>query len=285
MRSELEERFFKHSRELKKQALNRRLEVVLDHAQERAAGRMDAQSERSAALREAAQMAQASMIRFVDEVVAHERATISRDLGLLYRDAAREILDLVRPRKLPFGSHKAAKADRDYLLGLLDSGYEKVLRASSERCQLALKESAHAVIDKNRSRIDQPWRELDELVNESLRLVDAEVFHSCLAYLRGFVRGGFVDHFFNTDLGKLELNEDSVYHALFRAAPETDAEISIPLATSGGRLLATLAERLEDLASDAEVQAFEMDAGLRLAVAALRDHRDLLADRFVETPA
>jgi hypothetical protein len=150
---------------------------------------------------------------------------------------------------------------------------------------VALKESAHAVIDRNRSRIDHSWRELDELVNEALRLVDAEVFHSCLAYLRGFVRGGFVDHFFNTDLGKLELNEDSVYHALFRAAPETDAEISIPLATSGGRLLATLAERLEDLASDAEVQAFEMDAGLRLAVAALRDHRDLLAGRFLETQA
>jgi tetratricopeptide (TPR) repeat protein/GTPase SAR1 family protein len=88
LRSELEERFFKHSRELKKQALNRRLEVVLDHAQERAAGRMVAQSERSAGLREAAQMAQASMIRFVDEVVAQERATISRDLGPTYLDCS-----------------------------------------------------------------------------------------------------------------------------------------------------------------------------------------------------
>ncbi len=283
LRSELEERFFKHSRELKKQALNRRLEVVLDQAQQRAAGRMEAQSERSTALRQAAQLAETSKTRFVDEIVPQERATISRELGLLYREAAREILDLVRPRKLPFGSHKAAKADRDYLLGLLDSGYEKVLRASSERSQAALKEAARAVIDKNRSRMDQPWRELDELVGEALRLVDAEVFQSCLSYLRGFVRGGFVDHFFNTDLGKLELNEDSVYHALFRAAPETDAEISIPLAKSGGHLLASLAERLEDLANDAEVQAFEMDAGLRLAVAALRDHRELLASRFVGT--
>jgi hypothetical protein len=282
LRTELEERFFKHSRELKKQALNRRLEIVLDQAQGRATGRLDSQSERSQALREAAQMAETSMIRFVDEVVAHERATISRDLGLLYREAAREILELVRPRKLPFGSHTAAKADRDYLLGLLDSGYEKVLRASSERCQEALKQAAHAVLDKNRSRIDQAWRELDELVKEALRLVDAEVFQSCLSYLRGFVRGGFVDHFFNTDLAKLELTEDSVYHALFRAAPETDAEISIPLATSGGRLLASLAERLEDLANDAEILAFEMDAGLRRAVGALCEHRLLLASRFEE---
>jgi hypothetical protein len=91
-----------------------------------------------------------------------------------------------------------------------------------------------------------------------------------------------VDHFFNSDLAKLELSEDAVYHALFRAAPETDAEISIPLATSGGRLLAGLAQRLEDLANDAEIEAFEMDAGLRQAVTSLRDHRSLLATSFAD---
>jgi hypothetical protein len=282
LREELEDRFFKHARELKKQALNRRLEVLLAQASERANQRLDSQSERSAALRSAAELAETSMVRFATEVVAHERATISRDLGLLYRAAAREILDLVRPRKLPFGSHTAAKADRDYLLGLLDSGYEKVLRASSERCQEALRVAAHGVIDTQRSQIEQAWRELDELINEALRLVDAEVFQSCLSYLRGFVRGGFVDHFFNVELGKLELSEDSIYHALFRAAPETDAEISIPLASSGGRLLSGLAQRLQDLANDAEIEAFEMDAGLRQAVAALCDHRALLVSRFEE---
>lgn len=283
LRHELEERFFQHSRKLKKQALNRRLEVVLEQAKSRAARRLESQNERGGALRTAALAAEASMIRFVDEVVAHERATISREVGLLYREAAREVLELVRPRKLPFGSHTAAQADRDYLLGLLDSGYEKVLGLSSERCKEALKQSAHAIIDEIRTDMDEAWRELDELVTEALRLVDAEVFQSCLSFLRGFLRGGFVDHFFNIDLAKLELNEDAVYHTLFRAAPETDAEISIPLATSGGRLLASLAQRLEDLANDAEIEAFEMDAGLRQAVSSLRDHRSRLAACFEDT--
>ena len=280
LRNELEERFFQHARELKKQALNRRLEVILDSAKQRANKGLDSQSARSEALRTTARRAQESMIRFVDQVVEHERSTISRDVGLLYRSAAREVLELVRPRKLPFGSHTAAQADRDYLLGLLDSGYEKVLWSSRFRSQESLQDMAQELLEPIAQLLDHSSHELSELVSEGLRLVEAEVFHSCLSYLRGFLRGGFVDHFFNVELGKLQLSEDAVYHALFRASPEIDAEISLPLASAGGRLLGDLASRLEDLANLAEVEAFEMDAGLQQAVSSLSDHRAALATQF-----
>jgi hypothetical protein len=285
MRGELEERFFQHARELKKRALNRRIEVILGQARQVASERFDKRNDRTNALRQAAQDADERMLRFVDEVVEVERTTIGRDIGLLYRRAAQEVLELVRPRKLPFGSHSASVADRDYLLGLLDSGYERVLADSGERCREKLQTLASEVLESNREHIGAAWIDFEELHANGLQLVDAEVFQSCLSFLRGFMRGGFVDRFFQVDLPKLELNEDSVYHALFRASPEIDSEISVPLATSGGRLLGALARRLEGLAAASEAEAFEMDAGLRQAVDSLSTHRATLLASLDGAPA
>lgn len=273
LRNELEARFFKHARLLKKQALNRRLENVLDKADACASKGSHSKSEHAAALRDAADQARRTMLHFVDEVVENERLTIGHDAGLLYREAAREVLELVRPRKLPFGSHKASPADRDYLLGLLESGFERLLSSSRERCAMALQTSANALLEANREAIAGNWRELSELVGEGMLLVQAEVFQSCLSFLRGYLRGGFVDHFFAGELPKLELKEDAIYSALFRGAPELDAEISLPLASAGGRLLGELGRRLDHLAGIADVEATEMDAGLRQALSRLSAHR------------
>lgn len=280
LRAELEVRFFQHARELKKHALSRRLEHLYEKAQQAANRGWRDKSENAATLRQAATAARSAMLGFVETVVEDERLAIANDAGQLYREAAREVLELVRPRKLPFGSHKASPADRDYLLGLLESGFERLLNASRERCATELQTRASAILEPNSEAIGGNWRELSELVSDGMLLVQAEVFQSCLSFLRGYLRGGFVDHFFRSDLPKLELNEDAIYHALFRAAPELDAEISVPLANAGGRLLGELARRLEQLAGLADVDATEMDGGLGQALAKLSAHRARLASEF-----
>ena len=273
--SQLEERFFQDARKLKKQALSRRLTSVHNRALTLVGKRVVEQGAQTELLKRAAVSAMKNMLSFVDETVEHERATINRDAGLLYRQAAKEILELVRPRKMPFGSNKASPADRDYLLGLLDSGYEALLTESRERCFAVLRLGVAEAL----SGLDQDVEALgalEELVDDGLRLVEAEAFHSTQSFLRGFLRGGFVDKFFSSQLASIELQEDAIYHALFRSAPEIDAEFSIPLSRAGGQLLGDLAARLEDYANRAEVRAFEVDAGLQQALKALEKHRLLL---------
>ncbi len=278
--TQLEERFFQDARKLKEQALARRLTSVHNRALELVGERVVTQSAQTELLKHAAVDAMKSMLHFLDEVVDQERATINRDAGLLYRQAAKEILELVRPRKMPFGSHKASPADRDYLLGLLDSGYETLLDESRTRCFDTIRAATAEAI----APLGQDFEALDtlgELVDEGLRLVDAEVFHSTQSYLRGFLRGGFVDRFFSNQLPSIELQEDAIYHALFRSAPEVDVEFAVPLERAGGQLLGDLATRLEDLANRAEVRAFEVDAGLQQALEALCEHRTLLESAWV----
>ncbi|MCP4445865.1 MAG: hypothetical protein GY811_11055 [Myxococcales bacterium] len=271
----LEERFFRDARKLKKQALGRRLASVHARALVLVGERVREQGTQAEMLKQGAVKAMKGMLKFVDETVEQERATINRDAGLLYRQAAKEILELVRPRKMPFGSHRASPADRDYLLGLLDSGYEALLSESRTRCFAILRDGvteALAALDQG----DAEFGTLEELVEDGLKLVDAEVFRSTQSFLRGFLRGGFVDRFFSNQLPSIELQEEAIYHALFRSAPEIHAEFSEPLASAGGQLLGDLATRLEDLANRAEVRAFEVDAGLQQALNALQEHRLLL---------
>ncbi len=276
---QLESRFFQDARKIKKQTLNRRLAHVHEQALSQVGEQAREQSSHIETLHQAADEATNQMLKFVDEVVELERATMNRDAGLLYRSAAVEILELVRPRKLPFGSHKAAPADRDYLIGLLDSGYEDLLEQSRARCFEALRASSEVVLS-TLVHASEDALGLRELVEEGLRLVEAEVFHSTRSFLRGFLRGGFVDRFFMSQLPSIELQEDTIYHALFRGAPDVEAEFAVPLASAGGTLLGSLSDRLATLATRAEVRAFEVDAGLRGALDALNGHRLVLASEL-----
>ncbi len=273
---QLESRFFQDARRIKKQTLNRRLANVHERALAQVGERAQEQSGHIAALHNAAEEANKQMFAFLDDVVELERATINRDAGLLYRQAAVEILELVRPRKMLFGSHKAAPADRDYLIGLLDSGYEDLLEQSRARCFASLRKSTDTVLGPLATSEDDRIG-LRELVEKGLRLVEAEVFRSTQSFLRGFLRGGFVDRFFTAQLPSIELQEDTIYHALFRSAPEVDTEFAVPLASAGGKLLASLSDRLSELATRAEVRSFEVDAGLRGALDTLNNHRLTLA--------
>ncbi|MBL4635483.1 MAG: dynamin family protein [Kofleriaceae bacterium] len=280
MRDELEARFFDQARTIKKQALNRRLHTLLDSAHDAVASANHQSIAFRAALRTAAKLARECMFRFVDEDVEQERLRIAQDTGLLYRNAALEVLELVRPRKLPFGSNKATQADRDYLLGLLDSGFDSLLQESKSRCIGVLTQYVEEIISPERDKLEPLWNALDSRIKEGLKLAQAEVWTQSLAFVRGYLRGGFVDHFFQVELGKIELTEDAIYHVLFRSSPELDTQLSLPLAKAGGQLLEDLSDFLDGRADNAEVQFLVGDSGLSRALSSLSEHRQELATRL-----
>ncbi|MBZ0231526.1 MAG: hypothetical protein K8M05_04190, partial [Deltaproteobacteria bacterium] len=173
----------------------------------------------------------------------------------LYRRAAREVIELVRPRQLPFGTHSATPADRDYLLAMLDDGYEAMLLAAES--QVVTETRRVAGID-------------------AMRLDTATLLRPLAharAYVSGYLAGGAVDAFFRNDLPRLALEPESAYHALFRAAPDLESLVSTPLAVATTSALADVGASLARRARAVEVSLLDLDVGLGRAL-------DLLAARF-----
>jgi len=253
--SALEERFFAQARQIKRAACARRLLSVTASARavvetERAQLTRDA-----AALRERVEVLAEAAGRAPEELVAPVRRELAAAVDALYRRAAREVIELVRPRQLPFGSHSATPADRDYLLAMLDDGYEAMLLAAESRV-LA---EARRVAD-----LDAPHLDTGALLRP---LAHAR------AYVSGFLAGGAVDAFFRNDLPRLALEPESVYHALFRAAPDLERLVASPLAVATTTALAEVGASLARRARAVEVSLLDLDVGLGRAL-------DLLAARF-----
>jgi small GTP-binding protein len=277
----LEERFFTRAREIKRQMLARRLGGMLARASERVAGERSAAEELSAQRRRAADAARAARDLFFEQAVARERRRLGEGAALLYREAAREVLELVVPRRLPFGSHRASRADRDYLVSLLDGGFASLLEQSRRRVDSELREAgagaiALAAADGERAGSDPATAEVVRTLSDSIEILDAQVYARTLAYLRGYLEGGYVDAFFRRDLPKLDLEEDAVYHALYRDSPDLDATVAVPLAGAGSTALARVAERLEHLAELAELGAFDLEVGPTRALDGLRQRLEAL---------
>jgi hypothetical protein len=110
--------------------------------------------------------------------------------------------------------------------------------------------------------------EVDRGVDAAIRLVDAQVFGRGRAFARGFLHGGAVDDFFRRSLPKLELVEDTVYHALHRDAPDLDREVGEQLAVAALAALGGLADRLDHLANLADAGAFDLEVGVARALEA-----------------
>ena len=269
----LEERFFSHARDIKWQVLSRRLDRALARAGERVAADTGEARERSERRRRAAEHTRAASVGFLEQSVTRERRRLGEAAALLYRSAAREVLDLVIPRRLPFGSHRASRADRDYLVSLLDGGFATLLEQSRRRVDGELRAAGAEAIHLARpdgAAADPALAEVERALSDSIHILDAQVYARTLAYLRGYLEGGTVDNFFRRDLPKLDLDEDSVYHALYRDSPDLDAAIAVPLAETGVAALDRIAERLAHLAERAEVRAFDLESGLTRAIARLR---------------
>ncbi|MBL0218455.1 MAG: dynamin family protein [Myxococcales bacterium] len=266
----LEERFFQQARQLKRDACARILRGVLADAQ----GTIDAARAKATAAAEAARAGRDELIAsarsFAEDAVLVERKALSESTTALYRRAAREVLDLVRPRRLPFSSHTATAADRDYLIALLSSGFETAIEAGRSRVAADL---------LGRSRHAEPAArtlaaalgvdvvgDLQRTADDRIGLALSRVFDRARAYLRGFLEGGYVEAFFRNDVPRLELAEDAVYHALVRGSPDLDRELGEPLARAATDALNAMAARLDHWGAVIDVQAFDLEVGISRAL-------------------
>jgi hypothetical protein len=207
---------------------------------------------------------------FSSASVLAERKSLSELTTTLYRRAAREVLDLVRPRRLPFSSHTATAADRDYLIALLQSGFEAGIETGRRRVAdelLARSRDAEVAARTLSGALGvDVVGDLQRAADDRIGLALSRVFDRAGAYLRGYLEGGYVEAFFRNDVPRLELAEDSVYHALVRAAPDLDREIGEPLARAATDALTALARRLEHWGAVADVHAFDLEVGIGRAL-------------------
>jgi tetratricopeptide (TPR) repeat protein/GTP-binding protein EngB required for normal cell division len=268
----LEVRFFQQARQLKRDACAR----ILRHVLADALGLVETSRQRSLAAAESARTARDELIAsartFVEDSVLAERRALSDHTSTLYRRAAREVLDLVRPRRLPFSSHTATAADRDYLIALLQSGFEAAIEDGRSRVAGDLRRRARAAEIAARPLgaalgIDVVG-DLERAASDRIGLALSRVFDRALAYLRGYLEGGYVEAFFRNDVPRLELAEDAVFHALIRNAPDLDHELGEPLARAATDALTTLARRLDHWSAVVDVQAFDLEVGVGRALEA-----------------
>jgi tetratricopeptide (TPR) repeat protein len=269
--SALEQRFFQRARELKQEGVHRRLVELLRRARIQVGQRRAAAQEAANGLTAAAALAAQARQEYTRKLVPEERRRLVEGAAELCRRAAREVLELVQPRRLPFGSHSATPADRDYLISVLETGFEALLEPSRRRVVQALRQASR----ESSSGVGEAAElvgvdlafDVRITIDDAVELVEASVFDRCQAYLRGYVRGGYVDAFFRRDLPKLELSEDAVYHALYRDAPDIDGELRGPLAAAGASALGRITDRLTHFAAVAEVLAYDIEVGVERALA------------------
>ncbi len=270
LQSALEERFFTQARQLKRDACARVLRGVVGEARTA----LDADRTRTSAASDAARAGRDDLLaatRKLDlELVLDERKALSEQATTLYRRAAREVIDLVRPRRLPFSSHTATAADRDYVIALLASGYESAIEAGRARVAKALAMRARMIEPAARAIAQASGRDvvgdLQRVAADQIGLALSRVFDRARAYVRGYLEGGYVEAFFRNDVPRLELAEDAVYHALVRGAPDLDRELSEPLIRAASDALTAIAERLDHWGAVIDVQAFDLDAGIGRAL-------------------
>jgi tetratricopeptide (TPR) repeat protein/GTPase SAR1 family protein len=266
----LEERFFRQARQLKRDACARALRHVvaaaqrtIDDARARATAAIDAARAGSSELTTSART-------FADQLVLAERKALSDHTASLYRRAAREVLDLVRPRRLPFSSHTATDADRDYLIALLSSGFDAAIEAGRRRVAgelLAKSRAAEAAARTLSAALAADVvGDLQRAADDRIGLALSRVFDRARAYLRGYLEGGYVEAFFRNDVPRLELAEDAVYHALVRGAPDLDRELGEPLERAASDALLVLARRLDHWGALVDAQAFELEVGVSRAL-------------------
>jgi len=274
----LEQRFFSRARELKRQACDRRLAELLRRARDVIERRRENASGAADRLEHTAQTLREARAPFERLVVA-QREELRTRMADVYRTAAREVLELVRPRKLPFGSHQASRADRDYLISLLESGLGTALEPAAAELERQLRElgetAARAVDDEDIG--GDPGAELRRVVDEWGRWMTARVLERAQAYGQGYLRGGAVDRFFRDALPKLDLREDAVFHALFRDAPDVDGQIAEPLSAAARAALDALADYVDRLAAAADARAFDTEVGLLVRLRQIDDRREALS--------
>ncbi|MCX5747727.1 MAG: dynamin family protein [Proteobacteria bacterium] len=265
----LEERFFTQARQLKRDACARALRGTTAAAMRIVTARQD----RAGVARAAAYAARDELLvaaREFDGAVLVERKALSELTTALYRRASREVMELVRPRRLPFSSHTATAADRDYLIALLAAGFDTAIEAGRRRVADELMARCRHVTPAARTLSEvlavDVVEDLQRTADDRIGLAMSRVFERTRAYLHGYLAGGYVESFFRNDVPKLELAEDAVYHALMRNAPDLDRELGEPLAHAATDTLTAVARRLEHWGAVVDVQTFDLEVGIGRAL-------------------
>jgi Tfp pilus assembly protein PilF/GTPase Era involved in 16S rRNA processing len=269
----LETRFFAQARDIKRAACMRRLHAITDDVRRTIARDHDTAATAASGGRAAATAIDQAAARYASDADAAERRALAEATTTLYRRAAREVLELVQPRRLPFQSNSATPADRDYLIALLDAGYDAALEAGRRRIgaevarQAASARTAAAALAVVLGA--EVTSDVDRVIADRIRLVTAQVYDRARAFLRGYLSGGFVEAFFRADLARIELAEDAVFHALLRGAPDLAREVAAPLGAAVAEALAAVAGRVRHWAGVADVLAYDLETGAGRAIATL----------------
>lgn len=278
LEAELEERFFQQARQLKRDGCARVLRGVVGAARAQITAEQTTAREAADAARRGRDELLAAAHELATVGVLAERKALSEATSQLYRRAAREVLDLVRPRRLPFSSHTATAADRDYLIALLSSGFETAIESGRRRVAAELAARARLVEPAARTLstalgVDVVG-DLARTADDRIGLALSRVFDRARAFLAGYLEGGYVEAFFRNDVPRLELAEDAVYHALVRGSPDVDRELGAPLERAATDALTAMARRLEHWGDVVDVHAFDLEVGigraLEVAAEALR---------------
>jgi len=266
----LEQRFFQQARQLKRDGCARALRTVVAEARAQVEVLRTQATQAAEAARAGRDELLASAREFAADSVLAERKALSDATTMLYRRAAREVLDLVRPRRLPFSSHSATAADRDYLIALLSSGFETAIEDGRRRVAADLtvrSRLAEAAARTLSTALDvDVIGDLRRAADDRIGLALSRVFDRARAFLRGYLEGGYVEAFFRNDVPRLELAEDAVYHALVRGAPDLDRELGEPLARAATDALTALAGRLDHWGAVIDVHAFDLEVGVGRAL-------------------
>ena len=281
----LETRFFNNARTLKYQQCNRRLTTILSRAQTRITDERTLAQTSATTLHNAADDLSEKLPAIIDDCVAQVRRQLNHATVELYRQAAQEVLQLVRPRQLPFGSHQAAPADRDYLIAFLDTGYETALAINRKLVVNAIQSYGLQASREIRKAVTtcrmEAIEDMDRSIRDAMQRTEANVFDRISFFLRGYVRGGYIDTFFRRTLAKIELSQEAVYQALIRDAPNIDTVITAPLVSQGTVALETIAERLKHWAAVADVQVYDCDVGIGKVLSTLHQYRLGLAGKLL----
>jgi hypothetical protein len=247
----LDQRFFRHARELKRATAVAALGRFLTAARAAAAAVAPAPPAFAAT-----RAALARLQRDLLAALASERIALRARLDEAYRRAALEVREFVRPRAWLFGEHRATPADEDFLSELLE---DAVTRA----------------VDRTRATLRQPFAAeaaadagVERIAPRLAAAIDAAADRFA-AYAHGVIEGGAVPDFFRHQLPRLRLdNAAAIRDALARRAPDPEQALFAPLARDLDAVFRAAA---------AELAAAEIDAELRALLHAERLQRPLAA--------
>ncbi len=130
-------------------------------------------------------------------LIEGERKKLIHEIGRLHEIWAKEMVEIARPRSWLLGDNDTAPADRDYLAKLIEEDIQGLLKRSQER-------------------IEEQLPYLDPSAREHARFL---VYDPYLAFTRGFLQGGMLDHLFFQVLPKAELTESSLLSMIDREFP------------------------------------------------------------------